>query len=74
MSILYFYMESIKYTQKSLEFDSDIEIKYERIKYLQSRYKDIAECESIDADIRLKASKVYMSIQDALNELQILKP
>lgn len=70
-SILYFYMKSIQYTQKSLEFEMDDKCRYERIRYLQSRYKDIAECESIDKDIRFEASKVYMAIQEELNELGI---
>lgn len=69
-SILYFYMESIYYTQKSLEFEMDNQNKFRRINYLQSRYKDIAECENIDTDTRLAASKIYIAIQEALNELQ----
>ncbi|KAI4445141.1 hypothetical protein C823_007648 [Eubacterium plexicaudatum ASF492] len=70
-SVVYFYLESIKNTQDSLEFDMDIKIKHKRIKYLQSRYKDIAECEIINEDIQLKASKVYIAIQNALNVFQI---
>lgn len=70
-SVLYFYLESIKYTQESLEFDIDIESKYKRIKYLQSRYKDIADCEIINENIQHKASKVYMAIQEVLDELHI---
>lgn len=49
----------------------DIKSKHKRIKYLQSRYKDIAECEIINGDIQLKASKVYMAIQEVLDELHI---
>lgn len=70
MSILYFYMESILYTQESLKFEMDEESKYERIQYIQSRYKDIAECEIIDQNTSMLSSKIYMSIQEALNELQ----
>lgn len=68
-SILYFYMKSIEYTQKSLEFEMDKETKYVRIRYLHSRYKDIAECVNIDKDIRLHAYEIYISIQEALEEL-----
>lgn len=70
-SILYFYMKSIEYTQKSLEFEMDKETKYERIRYLRARYKDIAECESIKEKPRLKAYKIYIAIQNALEELGI---
>ena len=70
-SVLYFYLESIEYTQESLEFDMDDKSKHKRIKYLQSRYKDIAECEIINEDIQLKASKIYIAIQEVLDELHI---
>lgn len=70
-SILYFYMKSIEYTQKSLEFEMDNGTKYERIRYLRARYKDIAECESIKEKTRLKAYKIYIAIQNALEELGI---
>lgn len=73
-SILYFYMSSIRDTQKSLEFEMSKETKAERINYLQSRYKDIAECKTINGDTRLKAYEIYTSMQDALNELQISQP
>ncbi len=69
--VLYFYLESIKNTQDSLEFKMDIKSKHKRIKYLQSRYKDIAECEIINEDIQLKASKIYIAIQEVLDELHI---
>ncbi len=72
-SILYFYMKSIEYTQKSLEFEVNEEMKIDQIKYLQSRYKDITECDIINKDIRLKASSIYMAIQEFLDELQISK-
>lgn len=70
-SILYFYMASIRDTQKSLEFAMDSKAKMKRIKYLQARYKDIAECSHINESICLRASIIYMSIQEALDELQI---
>lgn len=72
-SILYFYLKSIQYTQKSLEFSMNNKTKLGRIRYLQARYKDIADCEYIDANICLRASKIYMAIQEALNELEELQ-
>ena len=59
-SILYFYMASIKDTQKSLEFAMDSKTKMERIKYLQARYKDIAECSHINESICLLANLSYL--------------
>ena len=70
-SILYFYLESIKYAQESLEFDTDIGSKYDQIKYIQFRYKDIAECKFIDKDIQDRAKDIYEQIQTVLDELQI---
>ncbi len=70
-SILYFYLESIKYTQESLDFDMDVEKKYEQIRYLHSRYKDIAECRVLDENIRTKASEIDASMQEVLDELCI---
>ena len=70
-SILYFYMKSIEYTQMSLEFEIKREIKYNRIRYLHARYKDIAESEKIDEGIRLHAYEIYIAIEDALAQLGI---
>lgn len=70
-SILYFYMKSIEYTQKSLVFQMDDETKYKRIRYICARYKDIAECRKIDETIRVRAYEIYIAIQEALEELDI---
>lgn len=68
-SILYFYMGSIQDTKKSLEFEMNMETKLERIKYLQARYKDIADCEIIDGEYQLQALRIYVAIENALKEL-----
>lgn len=47
-SILYFYTQSMYYFYKSLEFDMDDEEKERLIKYISSRYKDIAECSNLN--------------------------
>ena len=57
--------------QESLEFDTDIGSKYDQIKYIQFRYKDIAECKFIDKDIQDRAKDIYEQIQTVLDELQI---
>ena len=67
-SILYFYMQSIKYAEKSLEFEMDSKMKFNRIEYIQSRYKDIADCETIDLDIRDRAREIYDAYQEVLNK------
>lgn len=67
-SILYFYMKAIYNAQKSLEFEMDIKNKKSRIEYIQFRYKDIAECELLDNDVRLKAYKILTSMENTLNE------
>lgn len=70
-SILYLYMKSIYYSQKSLEFEMDIEGKNKIIKYIQMRYKDIADCEILDNEIRVRAYEIYDAIDNALNILNI---
>lgn len=47
-SILYFYTQSMYYLDKSLKFDMDDEEKERLIKYISSRYKDIAECSNLN--------------------------
>ena len=68
-SILYFYMGSIQDTRRSLEFEADGETKLDRIRYLQARYKDIADCTHIDEEDCLQALKIYVAIENALKEL-----
>lgn len=65
--ILFFCMKSIEYAQKSLEFDMDYSSKIIRIKFIQTRYKDIANCNAIHKDIRKKANNIYMLIENLLN-------
>ncbi len=50
-NILYLYMKSIDYAQKSLEFEMDFDDKIKIIKYIKARYKDISDCIFLDNDI-----------------------
>lgn len=68
-SILYFYMSSIKETERSLAFEMDIKTKIKRIRYLQGRYKDIADCKVIDDAIRFRALEIYIAIDNVLEDL-----
>lgn len=68
-SILYFYMKSISCAQRSLEFEMDSKNKKERIEYIQFRYKDIAECEILDNEVRIRAYEILMAMQNITNEL-----
>lgn len=67
-SVLYLYMKSINEVWESLEFEMDETEKYERLKYIQARYKDIAECKILDEAVRLKASEIYLAMETRLNE------
>ena len=65
-SILYFYMKSIRYAQKSLEFEGSIEDKMKIVEYIKARYKDLGDCEILDINIRLKAYRIESSMNDAI--------
>lgn len=67
-STLYFYMKAIYNAQKSLEFEMDGKSKKERIEYIQFRYKDIAECELFDDEVRLRAYEILMAMENVLSE------
>lgn len=69
--ILYYYMKSIHYAEKCLEFDVDTEDKEMRIKYIQMRYKDIVDCNILDNKIRLRAYEAYCVIDNALATINL---
>ena len=64
--VLYCYMRSIHYAEKCLEFDDDADTfsdkKEMKIKYIQMRYKDIADCDIWDNKVRLRAYEVCQVI------------
>lgn len=66
-SILYLYMQSIYYTKMSLIFDMEIEDKEIRFKYIQNRYKDIADCNILDNEIRFRAKEIYLAMDRVLD-------
>lgn len=65
-SILYYYMQSIYYAKESLEFDMDADDKEKRIKYIQSRYADIANCPMLDNETRFRLYEIYQAIDNVL--------
>lgn len=70
-SILYFYMKSIEYAQKSLEFNMDIDNKNKRINYIKWRFKDINNCEALDINVRTRAGYIFDAIENALKALDM---
>lgn len=60
-------MQSIYYAKMSLEFDMDVEDKKTRIKYIQMRYKDIADCRVLDDEVRFRAYEIYYAMDNLLD-------
>lgn len=67
-SILYLSMKSIYNAQESIKFEMDSESKEERIEYIKSEYRNIAECEIFDNEVRMKAYEISTDIDEALDE------
>ena len=68
---LYYYMQSIYYAKKSLEFDMDARDKEIRIRYIQRRYEDITKCINLDEKTRLRVHEITQAIDNVLESHNI---
>ena len=65
--ILFAYMKSIEYTEKSLMFEGKTDSEYkDLLEYIVARYKDIADCERIAGSICDRAREVEYAIKKYL--------